>query len=169
MRRHDWKAAGGATLGALVFSADPDPAQERPYQAGSTASAACCAAAASPDAHSAATACTAPTASASAYRAASAAPRYTPAEAARCTASRCAASAASAAAAAACRDLQGFAGLKVVLVEDIECRQAYVGDFLLAEKDDRMRSRVLRRGIRRRSCRCAARHCQRDTSRSHDR
>jgi hypothetical protein len=142
-------------------SAVPDPAQGRPYHAGSAASAAGYAAAASKAAHSAAAATPAAArhdaaaccaASAGACRAASAGACRAASAAACRAAACCAASAASAAAAAACCNLQDFARLDVLLVEDIERRQADVRDFLLAEKDYGRRGGVLRRCIRGRSC-----------------
>ena len=89
------------------------------------------------------------------------------ATAAACAASE-AASAAPAAATASAAPSKFFAELGlcgVLLVEDIERRQAHVGDFLLTESDDLRRHRILRRYIRHRTGRrcgsSAAGHRQR--------
>jgi hypothetical protein len=50
----------------------------------------------------------------------------------------------------------------VLFVEDVERRQADVGNFLLAEHDWGMREKIVQRhGCLRRICGCAARNCDR--------
>jgi hypothetical protein len=60
----------------------------------------------------------------------------------------------------------------VFFVEDIECRQADVGDFLVTESDFVTRSRVLRQHVGNRRttcCGCSARQCQRQPGRPQNR
>ena len=155
-------ACRAALLNAIgTCSRLADPCAGSPRYAAAAAACAADTAYAAEDAHaasatSASAACSASAASASGYRCAPAsAPRNYPAPAS-----------ASAPTAAASAPL-GYPFIEpgsshVFPVEDIECREADVGDFLLLESKQRSRCSRLRRSIGRRwSCsRCAAGHCQ---------
>ena len=133
--------------------ADPYPAHGRPLPARPAAAAAAAAACAASPASSAATAATAATAAFCAAAAFTAAATFASA----------AALASAAATAAFGRNSYALVELGfVLLVEDIERRQADVRDFLLTECNHGTRRGVFRRYIRcRRSSNCAAPHRQR--------